>query len=93
MTLTRICIFQSRKPSCQEAELKRRRELKERELSAKRKRADQDKKREQQERDRRNQEKNKDAMTLKRGVNAKAISAEQRVNFDLGELNLSSISS
>ena len=82
--------------SCQEADHKRRRELKERELSAKRKREDQEKKREDQERKReetkQHQEKNNEEKTQRRGVRLKASTTE-RVNSDLisRELNLISV--
>ena len=65
----------------QEAEHKRMRELKERELSAKRKQEDQEKKREEQERNRR-QEKIKEENSRRRGVRVKASTTE-RVNFDI----------
>ena len=76
-------VFSSRKSKTssshfQEAEQKRRRELKERELSAIRKREDQEKKREERER-KRHQEKSKEENS-RRGVRVK-VGTTQRVSF------------
>ena len=66
----------------QVAEHKRRRELKERELSAKRKQEDQEKKRNEQERKQR-QEKIKEENSMRRGVRVKASTTERVNHFDI----------